>query len=313
MPGKHNAGGCGCCGGPPPCDCTFDLVDCELTWDCPLAFKTILYKSCATVWTKTKQATTTGTVTVQADYEYKLELYCEDTETPTITYDLGVLVTSGEHPECDSDCIPQPDIGACECVEDAYTKRSIAVADVTVSMASGATCTSCSTSITGHDWSGTYTVPCVSSGFSVAYYKATLIQTNCSGGGNDHYVIERLAISYQVDSDSPGYISMDVSIGAWLYQPATGLGNPCPTVTTTYCTAIDSSLGLNGCQWTGIDYDAVDWNACLNFDTCGNSSTVLRKGCVSTLTLTKSCTSAPPFFVTLCNYNAIVTVGSVVI
>lgn len=290
MPSKHKAGGCSCCG----CSCTFELVDCDYSWDCPDAVRTVFYGECESDWIEISDTGSSGTATIKKDREYKLDVYCDDSVTITRTYNLGVLSTDVD---CDSDCVPNP-IDNCECALTDTTKRSIATCDVTVG-GTVATCTDCGGSASSHNWDGTYTVDCND---SIDLFKATLVKAACgSRSGDDVYVIEGLRISFDSDGTS---ITVVFTLEARLATVGAGAPNPCPTVTTS-CSAYASALRLNQCEWIGTDTSLITWKNCINYDDCGNDSTSSKKECVTSLYGTMTCIPLPPFFVNLCAYSGI--------
>ena len=290
MPSKHKAGGCNCCG----CTCTFELVDCDYSWDCPDAVRTVFFGECDGDWVEVADTGSSGTATVKKNRQYKLDVYCVDSETITRTYNLGVITTDVD---CASDCIPNP-IGDCECAETSTTKRAIPTADITVSGTS-ATCSDCGGSASSANFDGTYTVACND---TVVLYKATLLKAACpSKAGDDVYVIESFSISYFVDSTN---ISVNFALAARLYTQGPGVPNPCPSITSS-CPAASSSILLNACIWTGGDSSQISYKSCINYDTCGNDEESFKKQCVSTLTGTMTCIPYPPFFVKLCNYSGV--------
>lgn len=277
---------CDCCG------CQFNLNDCIYSWDCTGVTEVRLYRDCSGVWELVAQTGGTGSSGIKAGEEYRAEVDCASGNTHS--YNLGVLVSTIAHPECTSDCDPTtPPTGSCQCASDATTRRDVVSADVVIT--GTGTCTDCGSTVSGNDWSGTYTVDC---GDFVIYHKATLIQAACpSRIGDDVYALEELRID--VVSNSFETYAQVLLTARLLVVPA-GQPNPCPTVTTSGCSG---GLDFNRAVGIKIDRTFIDFKSCFNFQACGNTGTTVRKACVSTLVNDTTFEQFSPFFTTLCDYS----------
>jgi hypothetical protein len=297
MPSKHPAGGCGCC---IDCDCTFELVGCVFSWECPTALNVKLLRLCSGIWYLIAEGAPTGSATVARNVEYKLEVYCETLDTPSQTYDLGTLTTNSS---CTSDCITITAPTNCQCADSSTTKKTSLVASVTISNGAGS-CTLCSNTVSGYDWSGTYDVDC---GDILSLWKSTLIQAACTApgfGGQDVYVIEWLEIRFLSNAtpNSTGtYVQAVLTAQQYLGSDPCP-GGPHPSGSAGTC--VTGGTSINRCSLIGNNTETIDFSGCSNPNPCNSGSAAQRK-CISSLALTTGCQQLPPFFITLCNYSSI--------